>query len=107
MCGEDGSFLGVISVIDVNRGLAEYGTACAELPVRELMKADAVTCSLESTTDDLSALMRSNEIRHVPVVDAGKLTGLINIRDVLHHAVDHGAADVEFLTQFVFGAGYR
>jgi CBS domain-containing protein len=103
----DGNFLGVISVIDIGRALREHGGACAEKPVSQFMNPGAITCEPKAPIETVRDLMQEHEIRHVPVVDGGKLVGLINIRDVLHYFVEQDAADIDFLRSFVFGIGYH
>jgi CBS domain-containing protein len=57
------------------------------LPLTEVMTHDVVTCREQETIDELMALMTSRRIRHLPVVEADRLVGIISIGDVVKHRV--------------------
>jgi CBS domain-containing protein len=82
---EDGSsVVGILSERDVARGLAEHGAAILNMAVRDLMTRKVTTCGPDDSITRLMALMTSQRIRHIPVVDAdGQLAGIISIGDVV------------------------
>ena len=78
-----GEVRGILSERDLARGLASQGRALCDAKVAALMTADVITCSPTDTTDHLMELMTQRRVRHVPVVDDGKLVGMISIGDVV------------------------
>lgn len=79
--GEAGA--GIISERDIVRSLAEHGTAALSLPASDFMTQSLVTCSPESSTEDIMTQMLESQIRHLPVVENGTLVGMISIGDVV------------------------
>ncbi|MGQ0672627.1 MAG: CBS domain-containing protein [Hyphomicrobium sp.] len=78
---------GIISERDIAYGLAEHGAALSGLPVSRLMTRNVVTCKSQDTIAEIARIMTWRGIRHLPVVDDGKLAGIISIRDVLRNRV--------------------
>ena len=74
---------GIVSERDVVRRLHERGSSLLVQPVSEIMTSVIVTCTPRDTVDDLAALMTENRVRHVPVLDDGRLAGIVSIGDVV------------------------
>ena len=74
---------GIVSERDVVRRLAELGPAVLDLPVSSVMTAEVVTCTPAATTEELMGVVTERRIRHVPVLDDDRLTGLVSIGDVV------------------------
>lgn len=92
---------GILSERDVVRRLGTDGAAVLERPVSDLMKAAVTTCSSESTTDDLMSMMTEGRFRHVPVVDGGKLSGIVSIGDVVKVRIEELAEEAEQLASYI------
>lgn len=86
--GADGAMLGIISERDLVRALSESATGHLDLRVDELMTRPLITCAPETTVADALSLMGSHRIRHLPVVQAGNVVGLISIRDLLESRLE-------------------
>ena len=99
----DGSIAGILSERDIVRGLSESGTACLDRTVADLMTRTVVTCSPEERIDRVMELMTDGRFRHVPVVDRGRLVGLISIGDVVKNRLEETQAEVEHLSAYVAG----
>ena len=78
---------GIISERDIVHGLAEHGAALLSLTVAEMMTRRVVTCELSDSVDQLMAEMTNRRIRHFPVVQDGRLRGIVSIGDVVKHRV--------------------
>lgn len=78
-----GEHTGIISERDVVRGLAEHGPTALDAPASDFMSQSLVTCSPESSTEDIMSQMLESQIRHLPVVHNGALIGIISIGDVV------------------------
>jgi CBS domain-containing protein len=79
----DGRIVGVISERDVMRSLATSDVAALSRFVRDVMTTDVVTCSRDDRLGELMAVMTRRRIRHIPVVEAGRLVGIVSIGDLV------------------------
>ncbi len=86
--GPSGPLAGILSERDIVRALVGHGAATLELTVSRLMSTSVTTCTEETTLNDLMATMTERHIRHVPVLDEGRLAGLVSIGDVVKARVD-------------------
>ena len=84
----DGAMLGIISERDLVRALGQLEGDCSELPVSELMTRSVITCTPETTINEALSLMGLHRIRHLPVIEADKVAGLISIRDLLEFRLE-------------------
>lgn len=85
----DGGVAGILSERDIVRRLAEAGPEILNLPVRDLMTHDVVTCTAETSVDEVMTRMTHGRFRHIPVVDAGaRLVDVVSIGDVVKEHVE-------------------
>ncbi len=76
---------GIISERDLAYGLAVHGAHLPHVLVSDLMTTAVITCSPHDTVATVMAVMTQRRIRHLPVLENGRLVGLISIGDVLKH----------------------
>jgi CBS domain-containing protein len=100
--GPDG-IVGMVSERDVVRRLHERGADLLRQPVSEIMTNVVVTCTPDDLVDDLSALMTNNRVRHVPVLDNGRLAGIVSIGDVVKTRMEQLQAEQERLHAYISG----
>jgi len=81
--GADARIVGIISERDIVRVLDEKGTAVLDAPVAEAMTRKVVTCSRSETIAEIMERMTGGKFRHVPVVEQGRLAGIVSIGDVV------------------------
>lgn len=74
---------GLISERDIAQGLAVHGAALLSLKVQDLMTRSVISCSPEDNIADIARIMTMRRIRHIPVVEDGRLVGVVSIGDVL------------------------
>ncbi len=79
---------GLLSEREIVRGLAKYGTGLLDLRVANVMARNVPVCSPNDTIGQVMAEMTRSRNRHLPVVDAGTLCGLISIGDVVKHRLE-------------------
>ncbi|MDQ1660087.1 MAG: hypothetical protein QOJ68_67, partial [Blastococcus sp.] len=79
---------GILSERDIVRGLHSHGAGLLTEPVSSVMTAVVRTCSLHAGVHELAQLMTDHRIRHVPVVEDGKLLGIVSIGDVVKARLD-------------------
>jgi len=94
---------GVISERDVVRGLADRGAAVLQLAVRDLMTRQVVTCAPTDSVKQVMAAMTRGRMRHLPVVEDGRLAGIISIGDVVKNRLDEMATEANVLREAYLG----
>jgi len=92
---------GIVSERDVVRRLAERGAELLGRPVSEIMTKVVVTCTPDDTVETLSVLMTERRVRHVPVIDDGRLAGIVSIGDVVKRQIDKLREEQAQLEQYI------
>lgn len=100
---EEGAIAGVLSERDIVRGLAIHGANVLDRPVSSLMTARVVTCRPDDTVASVMVRMTEGRFRHMPVIDNGRLTGVISIGDVVKQRIAEYSHEVESLRDYVAG----
>jgi len=98
----DDAIVGIVSERDVVRRLADDAGALLDRQVAEIMTVDVVTCSKETSVEDLARTMTERRIRHVPVVDAdGALVGIVSIGDVVKSRISELEGERDDLVGYI------
>jgi CBS domain-containing protein len=92
---------GIVSERDVVRRLQEIGPELLQSPVRDIMTAQVQVCPPDTELDELMRVMTTGRFRHVPVIDAGRLAGIISIGDVVKHRIDELQSERDQLTAYI------
>lgn len=100
-----GKVLGILSERDIVRGLARHGDATERLDVTQLMTRDLVTVRPETPIADALALMTNRRVRHLPVLEAGVLAGMVSIGDLVKARIEQAVHEAEELKAYVATAG--
>ena len=95
--------LGILSERDIIRALSEVGTNALSAPVEQFMSSDVVTCSPQTSADDVLALMTENRFRHMPVLEEGALIGLISQGDVVFARLQEISMEKDALQGMIMG----
>ncbi|WP_017539300.1 CBS domain-containing protein [Nocardiopsis halophila] len=98
---EAGKVAGIASERDVVRRLAEQGASLLDRPVSEIMTRAVITCKTSDTIDALTVLMTENRVRHVPVLAAGALVGIVSIGDVVKSRIRQLELDRQQLEAYI------
>ena len=83
--GADRRIAGIISERDIVRVLAERGADVLDEPVSQTMTRKVETCNESETVSSLMERMTSGKFRHMPVVDRGRVVGIVSIGDIVKH----------------------
>jgi CBS domain-containing protein len=83
--GADRCIVGIISERDIVRALAARGAAVLDEPVSRTMTREVETCNESETISSIMERMTAGKFRHVPVIDQGRLAGIVSIGDVVKH----------------------
>jgi CBS domain-containing protein len=97
---EGGEVAGIVTERDYLRRVTLEGRT-EDAPVREIMSSPLVVATLESTIDECMALMTDRRIRHVPVVDDGKVVGLVSIGDLVKFKSKLQTFEIQFLNDYI------
>jgi CBS domain-containing protein len=98
---ENGRLIGIISERDIIHGLSEHGDAVLGLPVDRLMTREVLTCSLEDPIVGLMEVMTNQRIRHLPVVQDGRLRGIVSIGDVVKQRLAEAQFELDELRRYI------
>jgi CBS domain-containing protein len=74
--------VGIISERDLTRAIVSHGSGLFDKAVREIMTETVITCEQDESIAEILYLMNQHEFRHMPVVDADEIVGVISIRDI-------------------------
>lgn len=97
----DGNVVGVVSERDIIYGLAEHGSTLLDRPVEDIMTAPAVTVEPEQTALRTLALITRRRIRHLPVIEGGKLVGIVSIGDLVKRRIDGIENEANALREYI------
>jgi len=99
--GRTPPFVGILSERDVVRHLADRGSVILGEPVSELMSTSVTSCDPSTSATTLMGMMTEHRIRHVPVLDEGRLVGLVSIGDVVKARFDELEREKRDLLDYV------
>ena len=93
---------GLFSERDVVRRVVAVGRDPSATPVAEVMTTDIVTASPDTVYDDAIRLMDGANIRHLPIVEDGRLVSMLSIRDLLRVELRHKGEEIRYLHEYLF-----
>lgn len=94
---------GILSERDIVRELAASGSGCLTQPVSNYMTRTLVTCSRESKVQDILEQMTEGRFRHMPVLEDGKLVGIVTIGDAVKAQLSELAMEKDALQGMIMG----
>lgn len=95
--------LGILSERDIVRELAANGSGCLTQSVSEYMTANLVTCTRDSSVQNVLTQMTERRFRHMPVVEEGKLIGIVTLGDVVKAQLSELAMEKDALESMIMG----
>jgi CBS domain-containing protein len=102
--GADRRVVGIISERDIVRALAERGAAALAEPVSQTMTRQVETCNEREPISSIMERMTDGKFRHVPVVDQGRLVGIVSIGDVVKHRVQQIERESAEMREYILTA---
>ena len=102
--GADRRVVGVLSERDIVRALAERGAEALGEPVSRTMTRNVSTCTEKETISSIMERMTQGKFRHVPVVEQGRLVGIVSIGDVVKHRVREMEQDSAAMHDYILSA---
>lgn len=98
---DGGEIAGIVTERDFLRRVADVGGSHNDASVREIMSSPLIVVTPETSVDECMALMTNRRIRHVPVVDAGEVIGIVSIGDVVKFKSREQSFELQFLHDYI------
>ena len=99
-----GAVLGILSERDIVRAIGARGAEVLPEPVSKHMTANPTTVGEDADLDELMRVMTEGRFRHLPIVEGGRLVGIVSIGDVVKHHVDDLHHEAESLREYITSA---
>jgi CBS domain-containing protein len=103
--GAAGEVVGVVSERDIVHAVAKHGPGALSRSIDEIMTRDVVTCKMTDTSESLMEVMTVGRFRHVPVVEGGKLIGIVSIGDVVKRRIEDSDLERHAMREYITQAG--
>jgi CBS domain-containing protein len=99
----DSELVGILSERDYARKVILLGRSSAETPVWQIMSAPVLTVTPDKNVEDCMRLCTEHRVRHLPVVEHGRVVGVLSIGDLVKAVIDEQARELEHLHRYVSG----
>ena len=96
---------GLITERDIVHGLAQHGAELLAMQVREVMSRRVLTCAPGDSIKDVMIKMTQGRTRHLPVMEGGRLAGMISIGDVVKSRLENAELEANVLRDYITAAG--
>ncbi len=100
---EQGDLVGIFSERDYTRKVALQGKNSREIPIADIMTRNVITVPTSAGTRVCMSLMSTHKIRHLPVIEGGKVIGLISIRDIMDDIIADHEQTISHLQTYITG----
>jgi len=97
----DGKVAGIVSERDIVREIARAGAEVLDEPVDAFMTKSVISCRESDTMDRLMGEMTAHRFRHMPVVDRGRLIGLVSIGDVVRMRIAEAELEAAAMREYI------
>ncbi len=96
-----GAIVGIMSERDVVREIAKHGADALDRPAEACMTRKVISCSESDTVDRVMSVMTSGRFRHLPVITADRLVGIVSIGDVVKRKIEQAERDAAELREYI------
>jgi CBS domain-containing protein len=96
-----GELLGIVSERDYARKVVLLGRSATETPVWQIMSAPVITVTGNSLLTDCMQLVTQNRVRHLPVIEDGRVIGMVSIGDLVKAVIDEQQHKIEDLERYI------
>ncbi|MEQ8288432.1 MAG: CBS domain-containing protein [Gammaproteobacteria bacterium] len=98
---EDGSIHGIVTERDLLRTIARNPDGWNSLHIGDVMSTDVLTADIGDTLEQVMVRMTSNRIRHIPILNEGKLAGVLSMGDIVNAALEQTSFQNELLKRYI------
>ena len=99
--GADGRLAGIISERDIVRALAARGASALNEPVSQSMTRKVETCNEGEAVSNIMERMTLGKFRHMPVLDQGRVVGIVSIGDIVKHRLQEMERDSAAMRDYI------
>ena len=92
---------GIVSERDYARKVILRGRSSADTPVRDIMSSPVITVSLDTSVQQCMQLVTDRHVRHLPVVDGGRVVGMVSIGDLVKAVIAEQQQQIEQLESYI------
>jgi CBS domain-containing protein len=103
VCNDSGELVGIITERDIVRKCFSGGTDCSKYRIKDVMSRKVVVGKTDDDLDYAINVMKTERIRHLPVVDGKKVIGMISMRDLLGIQLEQCQTKARFLSDYISG----
>jgi len=96
--------VGVLSERDYARRVILEGRSSRETRVEEIMSIAPVTVTPDHTVEECMRLMTEHHVRHLPVIDGGRMAGVLSIGDLVKRIISVQAQVIEYMENYINGS---
>jgi len=100
---EGEKIIGIVTERDYARKVALLARSSHDTPVRDIMTAPVMTVRPDQTNEECMALMTQNRLRHLPVMDAGRMVGVVSIGDLVKDIISEQKEIIQQLEHYIAG----
>ena len=98
---DEGEIAGIVTERDYLRRVTLEGRTDKDTAIREIMSSPLIVATPEMTIDECMSLMTDRRIRHVPVVEGGKVVGIVSIGDVVKFKSTQQSYEIQYLHEYI------
>ena len=99
----NGELIGIVTDRDYARKVILKGRSSRDTPVAEIMTASPICVDPASTVDECMRLCTDQRVRHLPVMDDGRVVGVVSIGDLVKAVIDDQAVEIDQLQRYIAG----